>query len=67
MFRELIEDIVRKVVAVVGLLGSCELLKEAGDDEMEGELAGNQVCFTEPPVVTAGVGIKDDGFVLKDF
>ena len=66
MFRELIEDIVRKVVAVVGLLGSCELLKEAGDDEMEGELAGNQVCFTEPPVVTAGVGIEDDCFAAED-
>jgi len=55
--------VVGKVVAVVGLLGGCEMLQEGGDGEVEGELAVDLVSFTEPPVVTAGVGIKDDGFV----
>ena len=38
-FRELIENVVGKVVAVVGLLGGYEMLQEAGDGEVEGELA----------------------------
>ena len=61
------EDIIGKVAAVMGLLWSCEILQEAGDCEVEGEVTIDLFCFTEPPVVTAGVGIKDDGFVLKDF
>ena len=66
-FRELIENVVGKVVTVVGLLGGCEMLQEAGDGEVEGELAVDLVSFTEPPVVTAGIGIEDDGFVAEDY
>ena len=42
------------------------MLQEAGDGEVEGELAVDLVCFTEPPVVTTGVGIEDDGFIAQD-
>ena len=42
---------------MVGLLGGCEILQEAGDGEVEGELAVDLFCFTEPPVVTAGIWI----------
>jgi len=31
-----LENVVGKVVAVVGLLGGCEMLQEAGDGEVEG-------------------------------
>lgn len=65
-FRELIENVVGKVVAEVGLLGGCEMLQEAGDGEVEGELAVDLFCFPEPPVVTAGIGIEDDGFATED-
>ena len=60
------EDIIGKVVALVGLLGVCKILQEAGDCEVEGELAGDLVCFTEPPVVAAGIWIEDDCFVAED-
>ena len=59
------EDVVGKVVAVVGLLGGCEMLQKAGDGEVEGEVVVDLVRFTEPPVVTAGVWIEDDGFVAE--
>ena len=64
-FRELIENVVGKVVAVVGLLGGCEMLQEGGDGEVVGELAVDLFGFPEPPVVTTGVGIEDDGFVAE--
>ena len=60
------DDVVGKVVAVVGLLGGCEMLQEAGDGEVEGELAVDMFCFPKPPVVTAGVGIENDGFIALD-
>ena len=52
---------------MVGLLGSCEVLQETGDGEVEGELAVDLFGFPEPPVVTAGVGIENDGFVAEDY
>lgn len=58
--------VVGKVVAEVGLLGGCEMLQEAGDGEVEGELAVDLFCFPEPPVVTAGIRIEDDGFATED-
>jgi len=51
----------------VGLLGGCEMLQEGGDGEVEGEIAVDLFYFTEPPVVTAGIGIEDDGFVAEDY
>ena len=42
------------------------MLQEAGDGEVEGELAVDLFCFVEPPGVTAGIGIEDDGFVAED-
>lgn len=51
---------------MVGLLGGCEMLQEAGDGEVEGKLAGNLVGFPEPPVVAAGIGIEDDCFAAED-
>lgn len=65
-FRELIENVVSKVVAVVGLLGGCEMLQEGGDSEVEGEIAVDLFYFVEPTVVTAGVGIEDDCFVAEN-
>ena len=61
-----LENVVGKVVAEVGLYGGCEMLQEAGDGEVEGELAGNLFGFTEPPVVAAGIGIEDDFFAAED-
>lgn len=62
-----INYVVGKVVAVVGLLGGCEMLQEGGDGEVEREIAVDLFCFPEPPVVTAGIGIEDDGFVAEDY
>jgi len=63
----LFEDVVGKVVAVVDLPGGCEILREIGDGEVdvEGEFIVDLLSFTEPPVVTAGVGIEDDGSVAE--
>jgi hypothetical protein len=62
-----LNDVVGKVVAVVGLLGGCEMLQEGRDSEVEGELAVDLFCFPEPSVVAAGIGIEDDGFVAEDY
>lgn len=51
---------------MVGLLGSCEVLQETGDGEVEGEHAVDLFGFPEPPVVTAGIGIEDDCFAAQD-
>lgn len=59
------EDVVGKVVAIVDLLGGCEILREIGDGEAKGELLVDLFCFPEPMVVTAGVGIEDDGSVAE--
>ena len=52
---------------MVGLYGGCEMLQEAGDGEVEGELAVDLVSFVDPTVEAAGVGIEDDGFALENF
>lgn len=65
-YRDLVEDVVGKVVAEVGLLGGCEMLQEGGDGEVEGELAVDLFCFVEPTVVAAGIGIEDDVFAAED-
>ena len=59
--------VVSKVVAVMGLLGGCEMLQKGGDGEVEGELAVDLVSFVDPTVEAAGVGIEDDGFALENF
>ena len=65
-YRDLVEDVVGKVVAEVGLLGGCEMLQEGGDDEVKGELVVDLLGFLKPMLITAGVGIEDDGFVAED-